>query len=304
MLYDRPYMRQPQAPHPAQRMPVVTLLLIITICVFVLQQLFNVFFPNPYLPGNENAFMAQWFALSGENFRALKIWTLLSYSFLHSTQSLMHLIGNMLGLFFIGRILEPILGRHKFLLLYFSGAVCGGLLYLLLHFSGSTVVVGASAAVFALLTVFCQIHPERPITLLLFFILPVTVKPRYVFWASLAISALGLLFYELSGRSHLAHSAHLGGILLGLVFYRTVYLPGSIFSTFGSGKSHIRPPEWLKRHAKKGAEKLDYSVNRSRRSDRQKEVDRILDKINTSGFGSLSEAEKSTLERAKDLFNS
>ena len=153
MLYDRPYMRQPQAPHPTQRMPVVTLLLIITICVFVLQQLFNVLFPNPYLPGNENAFMAQWFALSGENFRALKIWTLLSYSFLHSTQSLMHLIGNMLGLFFIGRILEPILGRHKFLLLYFSGAVCGGLLYLLLHFSGSTVVVGASAAVFALLGV-------------------------------------------------------------------------------------------------------------------------------------------------------
>ena len=45
-----------------------------------------------------------------------------------------------------------------------------------------------------------------------------------------------------------------------------------------------------------------YHVNRSvRPSDLQKEVDRILDKINSSGFGSLNQEEKSTLDRAKDI---
>ena len=303
MLYDRPYMREPQKPTSAQHKSTVTILMAITIGVFALQQLFNVLFPSPYLPGTENAFMAKWFALSGENFRSFKVWTLFTYCFLHSTQGFMHIIGNMLGLYFIGRILEPQLGRQKFLILYFSGAVFGGLLYLFVHFSSMTVVVGSSAAVFALMTVFCKIHPDRPITLLLFFILPVTIKPRYLLLFSSVISVLGLLLYELPNRSNMAHSAHLGGILFGVLFYRTMIQTKSLFSIFRIDKVKISPPNWMKRRQKDDSNNLSYSVNRASRNELQEEVDQILDKINNSGFGSLTDMEKATLERAKDFLS-
>ena len=300
MLYDRPYMRQSQEPESKQA-SIVTTLLIVTISIFVLQQLLNVMFPNPHVYGNENLLMHDWLALSGQHFRELKVWTVISYCFLHSTYSLLHIVGNMLGLYFIGRMLEPILGRNKFLLLYFGGALIGGLVYLALHFNGSTPVVGASAAVFALLSLFCLLYPERPITLLLFFILPVTVKPKFVYWGSIGISLFFLLFYELPGKSHMAHSAHLGGILTGFLFYRYVYKSDSIFGSIASSTS-IEQPAWFKRRKQQGKQ-VHYTVNRSTsdKDNLQNEVDRILDKINASGFGSLSEEEKLTLERAKDL---
>ena len=121
----------------------VTQLIAITVAVFVLQQVMNVFFPG--IGGRDNRFLSEWFALSGQNFRELKVWTILSYGFLHSTAGFFHIFGNMLGLFFIGRIIEPLIGRERFLGLYLGGALIGGLVYLCFHFSGSGPVVGASA---------------------------------------------------------------------------------------------------------------------------------------------------------------
>jgi membrane associated rhomboid family serine protease len=296
MLYDRPYMRQQPEPAPRQK-SMVTILLVTTIVVFVLQQVLNVFFPA--IGGRPNRFLTDWFALSGPNFRELKVWTVLSYGLLHSTQSIMHIVGNMLGLYFIGRILEPLLGKQQLLLLYLGGAFTGGLVYLTFHFNDAQPVIGASAAVFALVSFFCLRFPERPITLLLFFIIPITVKPKWVFWVSLAASALGTLLYELPGKSYVAHSAHLGGILVGIVYFRYIFNSSSSFNV-GSNRPSIELPEWFKR--KNTAQRhVSYRVNQTNPSDLQKEVDRILDKINGSGFGSLTENEKNTLDRAKDI---
>ncbi|MFP4674323.1 MAG: rhomboid family intramembrane serine protease [Opitutales bacterium] len=304
MLYDRPYMRQP---YDADRTQVsaVTALLIVTISVFVLQHILLVFFPSA--SRGESTFMIKWFALSADNFRDLKVWTVLSYTFLHSTITFFHILGNMLGLFFIGRVLEPILGPRRFLVLYFGGAFLGGLIYLLLHLNGESPLIGASAAVIALLTFFCFLRPEQSITLLLFFILPITLKPKWVFRGFLAISTLGLLFYELPSvfnegvpqRGGVAHSAHLGGMLGGILFHRLVHLSNMPF-TRRSLRPKMEPPEWMKRKQKIKNE-VSYTVNRTNRETLQKEVNRILDKINTSGFGSLSEQEKKTLDRARDI---
>ncbi len=305
MLYDRVYMRQPQE-STTKQWSGVYLLMWTTIGIFILQQVLNVMFPNPYMRDNENLFMNEWFSLSGGNFQQLKVWTLFSYSFLHSTQGFLHILSNMLGLFFIGRMLEPILGRHKFLILYFGGAFLGGLVYLALHFNTNIPVVGASAAIFALLALFCLLRPEQPVTLLLFFILPITLKPRYLFWGSLVISLLGILFYELPGKSNIAHSAHLGGLIAGILFYRYIHHRGSGFHS-GNGSATVEQPAWFKGH-KKTDHRYTYQVNRSNKHDANRgdlpgEVDRILDKINTSGFGSLSDREKNALERAKDLLS-
>ena len=300
MLYDRPYMRQ--APEPAAKQTsAVTILLVVTISIFVLQQVLNVSFPGA--GGRENHFLTDWFAFSADNFKELKVWTVVSYAFLHSTATIMHILGNMFGLFFFGRVLEPLLGKQQFLALYFGGAVVGAFSYLLFHFNGYNTVVGASAAVFALIAFFCRLHPERPITLLLFFILPVTVKPKWVFWGLLGYSIYALFFTELPGKANVAHSAHLGGFLVGVLYFRYIYNGQSSF-TGASVRPSIEVPEWFKRR-KKTAAQTSYQVNRptTSKDDLQKEVDRILDKINTSGFGSLNTNEKATLDQAKDILN-
>lgn len=297
-------MRQAPGSEPeGAKATMVTKLLVFTIGVFVLQQVLNVFFPEPH--GRGNLFLSEWFALSGENFRELKVWTVLSYGFLHSTLTFFHILGNMLGLFFIGRILEPIMGRQQFLTLYLGSMIIGGLTYLVFHFGGYGPVVGASAAVFGILTLFCLLYPEQPITLLLFFVLPLTVKPKWVLRVSLGLTIGGLLFYELPGKPPpVAHSAHLGGIIAGVFYYRFVYFRGaSLFNRPRVGKASVELPEWFKsRKRQAAARKVSYTVNRSQsRDELQKEVDRVLDKINASGFGSLSDSEKQTLDQAKDI---
>lgn len=282
----------------------VTRLLLITIGVYVLQQVLNVFFPGPR--GSENPFFWDWLALNGTGFSDLKVWTVLSYGFLHSTVNLLHLVGNMLGLFFIGRILEPILGRQRFLLLYLSSILIGGMAYLAFHLNDHQYVVGASAGVFGILTLFCLLHPERPITLLLFFILPLTMKPKWILRIGLGLSLAGLLFYELPGAagSHMAHSAHLGGMLSGFLFYRYFYVRGGVtFQRAPAAQASVELPQWFTdRKRRAAAKRVSYTVNRSQSRDEvQREVDRILDKINSSGFGSLNDREKQTLDHAKDL---
>jgi membrane associated rhomboid family serine protease len=298
MLYDRPYMRQAPEPATKQR-SVVTTLLVATIAVFVLQQMLNVFLPG--VGGRSNGFLTEWFALSGQNFKELKVWAVLSYGFLHSPQSIMHIVGNMFGLYFIGRILEPILGKPQFLLLYLGGALFGGLSYLTFHFNDTQPVIGASAAVFALVSFFCLRFPERPITLLIFFVIPVTLKPKWLFWGSLAISVFGTFLYELPGKSYVAHSAHLGGIIGGIIYFRYIF-NAPVFSRSEASRPSIELPEWFKRK-RTAKRQMSYRVNQTKPTDLQKEVDRILDKINSTSFGSLTESEKGTLTRAKDLLN-
>ena len=112
MLYDRPYMRQPFTGAEPKQSPIVMNLIFITIGVFVLQHVMNVFFPA--MGGKSNSFMSECFALSGRSFRELKVWTVISYCFLHSTAGFFHIFGNMIGLFFIGRIIEPLIGKEPF----------------------------------------------------------------------------------------------------------------------------------------------------------------------------------------------
>jgi membrane associated rhomboid family serine protease len=294
-------MRAPKVPETKKRSTVLYLLLG-TIAIYLLQQILNVFFPGPAIYRYENRLLYNWFALSSTHFQELKVWSILSYAFLHSTQNMWHLIGNMAGLFFIGRTIEPILGREKFLMLYLGGALAGGALYLVLHFNSGTIVVGASAAVFAIMAYFCLKFPERPITLLLFFVLPVTVKPKYLLKFLAGLSLAGLLFFELrDGPTSIAHSAHLGGLAFGFIFFRFAD-SWNLEKLFIRQKSGVEPPNWFKKN-KKLNPTGSYTVNRTKKDPLDNELDRILDKINDHGFGSLNEAEQKTLQRAKGKFH-
>ena len=276
-------------------------LLCITIAVFILQQALSVFFPDAR---GQNSVLFDWFGLNVDHFKQFKLWTILSYSFLHSTSSIFHIFGNMLGLFFIGRIIEPIIGARHLLALYLAGSLIGGLVFLGVHINNPTLVVGASASVLALLSFFCLIKPEEHITLLIFFVIPVTIKPKWLFWALLGYSIFGVIFYELLGRGSaiipIAHTAHLGGMLAGICYHRFIYKHAGSFFGSNTFKPSIELPDWFKRFKKRRPD-ISYQVNRPHNNGLQQEVDRILDKINDSGFGSLDASEKATLDRARDI---
>lgn len=299
MIYDRSYMRQDRGAPQAQARSMVTNLLIVTIGIYCLQHSIHVLFPS--LRGS-NYFFIQWFALSYPQIEGLKLWTVFSYAFLHSTTSLLHIISNMLGLFFIGRIIEPIIGARQLLLLYIFGALLGGFLFLPLHFNQNTVVVGASSSVMALFSFFCLLYPAERVTLLLFFIIPINIQPKWILRILLAYSLFGVVYYEALGYESsffaIAHSAHLGGVLAGFLYYRWMQRTSRQSAQSNTKIStSIEPPAWFQ--AKKSAAvSQNYVVNR--RASLANEVDRILDKINKSGFGSLSSKEKVTLEEAKE----
>ena len=297
MIYDRPYMKS-SSDTIYQQKSMVFILLMINLAVFVLQNVLHILLPEARMIENL-------FVLNSANLLDGKIWTLLTYSFLHSYPGLFHIFANMLGLYFIGRVIEPIIGAKPFLYLYLSSAIVGALFYLSLHMSPSQALyglIGASASVSGLLTFFCLLKPEERITLLVFFVLPLSLKPKWLLRAYLAISVLFLFSEELTGAVNIAHSAHLGGMLTGFIYYRFFYKES--FSPFSQFREPtIELPKWFKKQ-KKQFSNASYTVNYSDQKKQMKaEVNVILDKINLHGFESLTEKEAETLKKAHSIFD-
>jgi membrane associated rhomboid family serine protease len=301
MLSDRPYMRDD---YPSRSTSPLVWLICTIVAGFVVQNVFWRWFGPRAGLGFDHAFQ-----LSIAGLRSGYLWTLFSYAFLHSMSNFLHLLGNLFALFFIGREVQNQLGGRQFLTLFFGGVLAGSLFWSLINWSQGGAVIGASAGVAATLIVFACIHPNQRITLLLFFILPVTLKPKYLAFGLLGIDLMGFLFWELTGgRSPMgyAHSAHLGGMALGWFFYRQVYRRA--WQTPDRAPK-IELPAWLKRSRQATAPAYRVNVAASHpapkptRDELRVEVDRILDKINSQGFGSLTPAEKARLDEARELLS-
>ena len=106
-----------------------------------------------------------------------------------------------------------------------------------------------------------------------------------------------------------AHSAHLGGFAAGWLFFRFVHQREW---KEPDRAATIELPAWMRRAKKAPAPVGAYKVNlssqtvepsRMGKADLKVEVDRILDKINSQGFGALTDDEKRCLDQAKDLLN-
>lgn len=304
MLSDRSYMRGDYGRSPPT---VLAWFLGIIVGVFILQNIAATWFRS-------DAFF-EYGALSGPGLRQGYVWTVLSYALLHG--GIIHLLANGLGLFFFGRELQTVLGQTRFLQLLLISAAGGALAWLGIHFTRSDSVLGASGILMGLLAVYACLYPRRPFTLMLFFIIPVTVQPIWVVTIFGGIDLLGLLFSELPGRGSLygvAHSAHLGGLAAGWIFYQTM-VARTVGWTPGAAPA-IEPPSWLRRRAKQPSPSFTVNVGGassapprptglggSRATSRdvlRAEVDRILDKINLHGFGALTAEEKRVLDEARN----
>jgi membrane associated rhomboid family serine protease len=293
MLQDRPYMH---GNYERRRTSVLTWLISAIAAVFVIQSV------SARVSGL-GVGLERLLALTPSGIRAGRVWTLVTYGFLHDTGNLLQVIGYLLAIFFVGREVLPILGSRRFLAFYGCALVTGGLFWTALHWGRPGVLFGASAAVAALVILFACFYPNREITLLVFF-LPISFKPKHLAFLMLALDLFGLVFYEIIGAAApfgtAAYSAHLGGMAAGWVYFRYIH---EASWGFGAGRAEIELPRWLRQRSSAKAEPHApaYSVNIGGPGHLRAEVDRILDKINSDGFHSLSAEEKKVLDNARDL---
>lgn len=157
-----------------------------------------------------------WCALSMPGIRSGCLWQFLTYQFLHG--GVVHLVLNCWGLYVFGQEIEDRLGRFRFLRLYLFSGIVGGLVQvvcaLLVPRLFDSAVVGASAGVFGLVAAYAALFPERQLTLLLFFVIPVTLRAKTMLLWGVIVALAGSLF----PFDHVAHAAHLGGMLGGLLY--------------------------------------------------------------------------------------
>ena len=150
-------------------------------------------------------------ALSREGLIEGAWWQLFTHAFLHG--NLLHLIVNMVALWFIGPILEELLGGWRYLLLYFGGILAGGLLQTFAN-PRNVDLVGASGAVCALLVGFATLLPRLEITALVFFVIPIRMKAATLGWLVVLTS---VMFWIFGIEQEIGHLAHLGGAVAGFL---------------------------------------------------------------------------------------
>lgn len=288
-------------------------LLITLVGVFLVQNILHHWFQSPFL--------LQWFSLSLENLTAGKMWTMLSYGILHSTREPFpwHLLLNTIFLYWFGREVQDRIGSERFLEAFVVAVFVGAVSWLGVQWAmgANHILVGASAGVFGIMALFCLFRWDMPMGFLFF---PGTITGKHLLYIIAGFQLFFFMFDELvPGRSGTtAHSAHLGGLIGGLIYGRWFFSRPTATSWLRKFQPvRTEEPVWARRAAAR-QEQPKFRVNvggqvsnstqthspepdQMTRGHLRTEVDRILDKINESGFGSLTEEEKRILDRAKEL---
>jgi hypothetical protein len=219
-----------------------------------------------------------------------------------------HLVLNSVVLYSFGRPLEEFLGKRAFLKLYLLSGFAGGLAQVLLGLIWtrfSVPMVGASAGICGLVAAFALLSPQS--TIYLFFIIPF----RAVYFLPLMI-VVTVILMVIPSNDHIAHAAHLGGLLAGIAWVKFGWRDhgqtpwAGLFERWRRWRplqsrqrkrelvraASLRAKPWLQTSA---------SVQADLPTDEfiSKEVDPILDKISAQGIQSLTERERRILEAAR-----
>lgn len=266
----------------------LNLLIAINVLVFLLINIPAVLFE---LFGNSlvNSYATDYLALPSYLPKlAIRFWTPLTYMFMHD--GILHILFNMLWLYWMGQIFEEYLGNKRIVGLYLLGGLAGAATFILSYnvfpvFADEHVIyaaiVGASASVMAIVVATATLLPNY--TIYLMFIGP--VKLKWIAIAYVLIDFLGIIGPNAGGEI-----AHLGGALLGFIYIKQLK----------SGHDWNRSIEKVLHHQPKvkvASKSHGYTAQQTP-FPRQEEIDRILDKISLSGYDSLNKQEKETLFRA------
>jgi membrane associated rhomboid family serine protease len=210
-------------------------------------------------------------------------WQLVTYGFVHAPDDITHILFNMFFLWFFGSEVEVVYGKAEFLRIYLSAIVIAGLAWSLFVLTpmgaaeGGGPLLGASGGIMALMILFVLHFPRRLIHI--WGILPVPA------WAIGTLYVVGDVF-GVGSDDLVAHTAHLGGVVYGFVYYRTGLNLGRLV------------PRRLSLSSLRWRPKLRIHDPDAASSDLEQQVDRILKKISEQGETSLTKRERRTLEEA------
>lgn len=201
------------------------------------------------------------------------LYQVVTYMFLHSPSSIGHILFNMFALWMFGTEIEYSWGSKAFARFYLICGLCGAVLTLLFSSSQSIPMIGASGAIYGVLTAYWLMFPQRQ--LYIYFLFPVKVK-----YAIPGMMLLGFLF----AGGGVAHMAHLGGLLWGLVYLKLDWRSGSLERKFKDLRYR----------------RAETKLNQRREQARNvmQRVDSILDKINEIGIENISKEDRKFLEEA------
>ncbi len=175
------------------------------------------------------SFFSSNIAVSLENIKQLKLWTFLTSMFMHG--GFFHLFANMLSLMFIGSLVERILGAKRYLWFYLLSGLFASFLYVFfeLLFPSGLGAVGASGALFGLVGLLVLLTPNLPVYLMF---IPIPIKMKYAGPGILIV----LWFISRAGDVPIGNTAHLGGLVCGLVY--GIYLKNK----------YKNKTQWLSKH--------------------------------------------------------
>jgi membrane associated rhomboid family serine protease len=274
----------------------LTRLIYINLAVFVVIKLISLAF---FLFDQRESIdvLVRWLSIPANPIALLhRPWTLLTYMFLH--ENFLHILFNMLWLFWFGKIFLEYLDQRRLLWVYLLGGLAGAFLYVLAYnifpvfekVNAEAVALGASAAVYAIVFAISSYVPNH--TVYVMFLGPVKIK--YIALFVIVIDILSIPSSNAGG-----HIAHLGGAMYGYLFavqYRRGKDIVLFFNRFFSWLGRLfKPTKRIKVTYRKDEPDREYL---KRKVDEQKEIDRILDKIAKGGYECLTKEEKATLFNA------
>jgi len=254
---------------------------------------------------NMGPVITRWLSLPTDLGRLLiQPWSLLTYAFLHG--GFWHIFWNMLILYWFGQIVLNLFTEKRFLTVYLLGALAGGVLYVLAYnlfpvlITSTAYLVGASAAVRAIMIFIATYSPNTEVRIIFF-----NVKLWHI---GVFVVLMDLIQLPTSGNAG-GLLAHLGGALFGFV-YATQLAKGNdigawwerlVDTVMGWFKSQPKQPKKAKMktvYKSQSNSTASYKASGMSKSEQQKRIDHILDKISKSGYESLSKEDKDFLFKA------
>lgn len=284
-LYDREYYREEQRGFGLGEGDVVPKLIAINAVLLLADQLFL------------NGRLDQWFGLRTDLWtHPWNVFQVLTYGFLHA--DVMHVLFNMLALFFFGREIEGIYGRSEFLRLYLSLIAVAGLGWLVVEAATDpgrmAVLVGASGAVSGICVLFALHYPRRMI-----YIWGIVPVPAWLLVSLYLLQDVSGAMAAAQGSprgGNVAYVAHLAGAAAAFAYFRTGWSLGRLWP------ERLRLPlgrgNWLGKRPQLRVHRPGTEPDGREEIDLSREVDRLLEKISTTGEASLSAEERRTLESA------